>query len=285
MSPLNLSLNFDLHCHSSVSDGVLEPVSLLERAAMQKVDVLALTDHDDVAGLDVARQHAQRLGIYFIDGVEISVSWQQQTLHVIGLNVDHRNAALLAGLAGIREGRKERAVRIAAQLAKAGITDALAGAWRHAGNTELIGRMHFARYLVAQGVCHDVQAVFNRYLTKGKPGYVSHQWADLRDVVGWIRSSGGRAVLAHPGRYPLNAGKMRTLLTEFCDAGGEAIEVATSNHTPEQRSNFAGLARRFNLMASRGSDFHSPEESWRELGRLPALPGTCLPVWHDWDIV
>lgn len=280
MSPLN----FDLHCHSRVSDGVLEPALLLERAAAQKVDVLALTDHDDVAGLDEAHQHAQRLGIRFIDGVEISVSWQSQTLHIVGLNVDRQDTSLLAGLAGIREGRKERAAKIAVQLSRVGIRDALAGAWQQAGNTELIGRMHFARYLVAQGICPDVQAVFNRYLAKGKPGYVSHQWADFRDAIGWIRVSGGRAVLAHPGRYPMSTGKMRTLLTEFSDAGGEAIEVVTSNHTPEQRSHFAVLARQFNLMASRGSDFHSPEEHWRDLGRLPPLPESCLPVWHDWNL-
>jgi predicted metal-dependent phosphoesterase TrpH len=278
------SLNIDLHCHSNISDGVLSPTQLLARAAERSVNVLALTDHDDVSGLPEARVAAALHDIRLINGVEISVTWESNTLHIVGLGINPEALPLLTGLATIREGRKERAANIAAQLEKAGIHDALAGAWRHAMNPELIGRMHFARYMIEQGICADVQTVFKRFMTRGKPGYVPHQWAALTDAVDWIRASGGQAVLAHPGRYPLGTGKMRALLKYFSDAGGEGIEVVTSNHTPEQRARFTELAKQFGLLASRGSDFHSPGETWRDLGRLPALPPTCRPVWQNWNL-
>ncbi len=278
------SLNIDLHCHSNISDGVLAPVQLLARAAERSVNVLALTDHDDTSGLTEAHAAAKHWGIHLINGVEISVSWEYDTLHIVGLGINPDALPLSTGLASIRAGRKDRAAKIAVQLEKAGVHDALAGAWRHAMNPELIGRMHFARYMIEQGICADVQTVFKRFMTRGKPGYVSHQWAALADAVGWIRASGGQAVLAHPGRYPLGTGKMRALLKAFSDAGGEGIEVVTSNHTPEQRARFTELAKQFGLLASRGSDFHSPGETWRDLGRLPALPATCRPIWQNWDL-
>lgn len=280
-----MSLNYDLHSHSCISDGVLSPAQLLARAAERGVDVLALTDHDDTSGLDEARQAAQALGVRLVNGVEISVSWEAQTLHVVGLGIDPQAPALAAGLAQLRVGRRERAERIAAQLARFGIPDSLEGAWRHAGNPELIGRMHFARYLVEIGACKDVQAVFRRYLSKDKPGYVSHRWAGLADAIGWIRASGGRAVLAHPGRYRVGSERMLGLLHEFREAGGEGIEVVSSSHTPDQYARFARFARDVGLLSSRGSDFHSPEETYRDLGRLPALPAVCVPVWHDWESV
>ncbi|MHB1676655.1 MAG: 3',5'-nucleoside bisphosphate phosphatase [Sulfuriferula sp.] len=276
--------NFDLHCHSNVSDGVLPPADLVARAVDRGVTVLALTDHDDIAGLPQARSAAQALGLRLINGVEISVTWGTHTLHVIGLNIDPEAPDLVAGLSMIRAGRGERAIKMAEQLAKTGIPDTLAGAYQYVANQNSIGRMHFARYLVAQGVVKDVRAVFKRYLVKGKPGYVPHQWAELPAAVGWIRASGGRAVLAHPGRYQMGDGKMQELLTAFKACGGEGIEVVTGSHTVEQYAQFAKLAKKFDLLSSRGSDFHAPDEGYRDLGRLPQLPEMCTPVWHDWAI-
>jgi len=275
-------LNIDLHCHSNVSDGLLSPAALVERAAANGVEVLALTDHDDMAGLDEAREAAGRMGIGFINGVEISVTWKNRVLHVVGLNVDPSCSALRQGLSRIRAGRAERAIGIAAQLDAAGIPGSLEGAYAFAENKQLIGRSHFARFLVAQGYVKDVRTVFKKYLVKGKPGYVSHQWAELAEALGWIKASGGVAVLAHPGRYDLGATSMRALLAEFKEAGGEAIEVVTASHTPQQFALFAKHATDFGLLASRGSDFHGPGESFLEPGRLPNLPTACIPVWHDW---
>lgn len=279
MSPQNI----DLHCHSNVSDGMLPPADLVARAAGQGVTVLALTDHDDVAGLAQARIAANELGVCLINGVEISVSWGTHTLHIVGLNIDPDNPQLVAGLTAIRAGRGERAIRMAEQLAKAGIPDSLAGAYQHAENPNLIGRMHFARYMVAQGLVKDVRTVFKKYLVKGKPGYVSHQWADIADAVSWIRASGGQAVLAHPGRYQMGSGKMHELLEVFKSVGGEGIEVVTGSHTPEQYPYFANLAQKFGLLSSRGSDFHAPGEGYRDIGRLPPLPAMCTPIWQNWN--
>ncbi len=276
--------NFDLHSHSNVSDGTLTPAELVERAAARGVGVLALTDHDDTGGLEDAWQAAVTHGIRLVGGVEVSVSWQAHTLHVVGLGIDPAHAGLAAGLAALRAGRRERAEKIAAQLARFGIAGSLEGAWRHAGPSGLIGRMHFARFLVETGVCKDVQAVFRRYLSKDKPGHVSHRWVELGDAVSWIRASGGRAVLAHPGRYRLGSGRMETLLQEFRAAGGEGIEVVSGSHTPDQFARFALFAQKFGLLASRGSDFHSPDETYRDLGRLAPLPERCTPVWHDWNL-
>lgn len=278
-------INYDLHCHSTVSDGTLTPGDLVSRAAQRGVEVLALTDHDDVDGLAEARTAASRHGITFINGVEISVSWRSHTLHIVGLGIAPDHPALAEGLRNVRSGRSERARKMADELAKAGIRGVLDGAYKFAGNPNMIGRTHFARYLVESGHCKDVKSVFNRYLVKGKPGYVAHQWADLADAVRWIRGSGGIAVLAHPGRYMsgrVGMGKktMRELLVEFTGLGGRAIEVVTGSHTPEQYAEFARYAKEFGLMASCGSDFHGPGESYRDMGMLPDLPDGCRPVWQ-----
>lgn len=280
-------LNYDLHCHSNVSDGTLAPAELVMRAAGRGVKMMALTDHDDIAGLDEARAAAAQHGIAFVDGVEISVSWRSHTLHVVGLGIDPHYSPLLQGLQTVRGGRGARAQKMADELAKVGIGGALQGAYRHAANPNIIGRTHFARYLVEAGHCKDVKSVFNRYLSRGKPGYVPHQWANLADAIAWIRGSGGIAVLAHPGRYMIgrhSMGKktMRELLAEFAACGGEALEVVTGSHTPEQYAEFARYAEEFALSCSCGSDFHSPNESWRDLGRLPDLPLGCRPVWARW---
>jgi hypothetical protein len=277
-------LNFDLHCHSSISDGVLTPADLVKRAAEKGVDVLALTDHDDIGGLAEAAQASQVVGIGFVNGVEISVSWSSVTLHVVGLNIDAEHPELQAGLASIQQGRRERAERIGHELAKSGIPNAFAGAMQHAANPRLIGRTHFARYLIEQGVCKDVRCVFKKYLVRGKPGYVSHDWTTLENAVSWIRAGGGQAVLAHPGRYDLKGKATRRLLGEFKELGGEGVEVVTGSHTPDQHALFAELANLYGLTASRGSDFHAPGEHGRELGGGPDLPVKCTPIWHNWNL-
>jgi len=281
-------LDYDLHSHSMASDGTLPPAELVARAAERGVKVLALTDHDDVAGLDEARAAAQSLGITFINGVEISVSWRNYTLHVVGLNVDPHYPPLVEGLHSVRSGRRRRAEEMAASLARSGIGGALEGAYRFASNPNLIGRTHFARFLVESGRAKEIKNVFSNYLVKGKPGYVPHQWATLTDAIGWIRGSGGVAVLAHPGRYrvgrkPMGKPTVREMLREFSALGGEAIEVVTSSHTREQFATFARYAAEFNLYASCGSDFHGPGESYFDIGRLPDFPLDCRPVWQLWE--
>jgi predicted metal-dependent phosphoesterase TrpH len=281
-------LNYDLHCHSNISDGTLTPSELVDRAAGRGVKVMALTDHDDVDGLDEARAAAARHGMTFINGVEISVSWRSHTLHIVGLGINPEYPPLVQGLRLVRSGRGERAQKMSDELAKAGIGGALQGAYHYANNPKMISRTHFARYLVESGHCKDVKSVFNRYLVKGKPGYVQHQWAALGDAIGWIRGGGGVAVLAHPGRYMVGRngmGKktMQELLTEFVELGGQAIEVVTGSHAPEQYAEFARYAEEFGLMCSCGSDFHGPGESWRDMGRLPDFPLGCRPVWQAWQ--
>jgi predicted metal-dependent phosphoesterase TrpH len=276
-------LNIDLHCHSTVSDGLLTPTQLVEHAAARGVDILALTDHDDVGGLAEARTAAMEKNITLVNGVEISVDWRGQTVHIVGLGINPEHPDLLQGLASIRHGRLVRARNIAAQLDKFGIHGSFEGACRNAGEGHLLGRMHFARFLIQQGYAKDAKAVFKKYLVKGKPGYAPHQWAPLGDAVGWIRGSGGRAVIAHPGRYKLSKKALEELLQEFRALGGEAIEVITGSHTPEQSLLFARYGQRLGLLASRGSDFHGPGESYFDLGRMPALPTICKPVWHDWN--
>ncbi len=276
------TFNFDLHCHSTVSDGVLPAGEVVRRAAANGVSVLALTDHDELAGLAEAAEVARDVGMRFIPGVEVSITWGDITIHVIGLGIDPGNVLLAGNLERMRTSRGRRAERIAAEFDALGITGTLQGAYAYAENPQLIGRAHFARFLVARGVARDVAAVFKQYLVRGKPGYVPQQWAELADAVAWIRASGGRAVVAHPGRYKLSRDELRQFLAEFKAAGGEGIEVVTGSHSPEQYGEFARLAREFDFLASRGSDFHGPEESHVDLGRLPPLPADLKPVWHDW---
>jgi predicted metal-dependent phosphoesterase TrpH len=270
---------FDLHTHSTHSDGVLTPPQLVARAAQRGVTTLALTDHDDTGGLAAARLAALEAGISFVCGVEISVSWHDQTLHIVGLRIDPENAQLVAGLAQVRSGRSSRAVRMAAALEQAGISGTLEGARARASNPELVSRTHFARYLVEHGHARDMQGVFKKYLTSGKPGYVPHLWASLEQAIGWIKSSGGIPVLAHPGRYKLDNARRESMLENFRDLGGMGVEVVTGSHTREQFALWGRYARRFGFLASTGSDFHGPGESYRDLGALPDLPHGCTPVW------
>ncbi len=278
-------LDYDFHCHSTYSDGTLTPTEIVERASLRGVKVLALTDHDDTEGLDEARSAAQLLNMKFVNGVEISVSWRKHTLHIVGLDIDPAYEPLQTGLRAVRSGRLERARKMGDELARAGIGGVFQGALKFATNQNMVGRTHFARYLVEAGYCRDVKSVFNRYLATGKPGYVPHQWANLADAISWIVGSGGVAVLAHPGRYMVgrhSMGKqtMHELLGEFTELGGGALEVVTGSHTQEQYAEFSRYADEFNLLSSCGSDFHGPNESYRDLGRLPDLPLICRPVWQ-----
>lgn len=276
--------NFDLHSHSNVSDGTLTPTALAERAKANRVDVWAMTDHDEVGGVAEARAAAQALDLPYVPGVEISITWSGQTVHIVGLQIDETNPVLLEGLASIRGGRESRAREMAAKLEAIGIPGAFEGALKFVGNPDLISRTHFARYLLESGVCTDLQQAFSEYLGDGKPGYVPHRWATLQDSVEWIRAAGGIAVIAHPGRYNFSDTAFGALFGEFKDLGGTAIEVTTGSHTPDQYDEYAKVARSYGFLASRGSDFHGPGESRVDIGALPPLPSGVRPVWHDWDI-
>jgi len=273
-------LNADLHSHSNVSDGTLSPETLAARAHAQGVELWALTDHDELGGQHRARAAAHALGMDFLAGVEVSVSFAGETVHIVGLGVDADHEELRAGLAATRGGRLERAQQMAAGLAKVGIHGAFEGALQYVGNPDLISRTHFARFLVETGVCTDTHAVFRQYLTTGKPGYVSHQWAKLGDAVRWITAAGGMAVVAHPARYKFSPTAEYALFTEFMAHGGRGVEVMTGSHSHSEQVKYAATALEFDLFASRGSDFHSPEESRVNLGDLPDLPGTLKPVWQ-----
>lgn len=277
MNPLQ---NADLHCHSTVSDGTLAPEAIAARASANGVELWALTDHDEVSGQHRAAAAAKACGMRYLTGVEISVTFIGQTVHIVGLGVDPDDQALVAGLHQTRGGRGQRAMEMSDGLAKVGIQGAYAGALKFVGNPELISRTHFARFLVESGVCRETSEVFRKYLTEGKPGFVPHRWASLKDAVQWITGAGGMAVIAHPARYKFTPNQEFALFTEFKAHGGQGVEVITGSHSVAEYSIYADTAREFGLAASRGSDFHSPDESHTELGTLPFLPANLTPVWE-----
>ena len=271
--------NADLHCHSVVSDGTLTPEELATRAVRNGVELWALTDHDEIGGQARAAQAAREQGIKYLSGVEISITFIDKTVHIVGLGFDTADERLRQGLVRTRGGRGQRAHEMSDGLAAVGIKGAYDGALKYAGNHDLISRTHFARYLVETGVCRDTNEVFRKYLTEGKPGFVEHRWASLKDAVTWINQAGGVAVIAHPARYRFSANEEFALFTEFKDHGGQAVEVVTGSHSPAEYLTYADTAREFGLAASRGSDFHSPDESHTDLGTLPLLPAELTPVW------
>lgn len=273
-------LNADLHSHSHYSDGVLAPETLVQRAKNNGLGLLALTDHDEVAGCTKAIEAAHDLFLSFVPGVEISVSFLQETVHIVGLGVDINNPDLLLGLEHIRLGRKERAKEMARCLAKIGIQGAYEGALQYAANPQSLSRTHFARFLIDKGICNTTAAAFNRFLKEGKPGYVPHQWATLGQSVQWIKGAGGIAVIAHPGRYKkLNRMREQYLFESFIELGGQAVEVVTGSHSSMDAVKYTEVAKCYHLWASRGSDFHSPKESRIDLGALPPLDTGLDPVW------
>ena len=274
------TLNADLHCHSTVSDGTLTPEALAARAKANGVELWALTDHDEISGQQRALDAARALALPYLTGTEISVSFCELTVHIVGLGFDHHNAALLQGLQRTRSGRSERAQEMAEQLRRVGIPGAFEGALKYVSNPELISRAHFARHLVEAGVCKDMQEVFRKYLTDGKPGFVPHRWASLRDAVRWIVEAGGVSVIAHPARYNHGPTQEYALFSEFKAHGGQAVEVLTGSHSSAEAAQYAEMALEFGLAASRGSDFHGPGESHCDLGALPPLDARLQPVWE-----
>ena len=273
------TINADLHCHSVVSDGTLTPEALAARAKNNGVQIWALTDHDELSGQERAKQAALALGMQYISGVEISVTWCEQTVHIVGLGVGDKNQALIDGLYRTRNGRSERAKEMSAQLESVGIPNAYEGALHFVGNPELVSRTHFARYLVEAGICKNTNEVFTHYLIEGKPGFVPHAWASLEHAVTWIKDAGGVAVIAHPGRYRYTSLQLTQLYEQFKDLGGRGIEVVTGSHSASEFKTFAKVAQQYDFLASRGSDFHDPKESHIDLGQLPDLPSQLRPVW------
>lgn len=277
-----MTIAYDLHTHSSASDGTLVPAELVRRAAGAGVEVLALTDHDTTAGLAEAGRAAAAAGIRLVSGVEVSVTWNAMTIHVVGLGFDRDNTALQEGLARLRDFRDWRAAEIGRRLEKAGIAGAFDGARRYSSG-RLISRTHFARYLVEQGHAATVRDVFRKFLLRNKPGHVSGRWAVLEDAVRWITQAGGQAVIAHPARYGLTRTKLRLLIGEFRECGGEGIEVVSGSHNSDECFTMARHARDFGMLASAGSDYHGPENPYVDLGRLMPLPYGSRPVWSRWE--
>ncbi|SDV49299.1 PHP domain-containing protein [Chitinasiproducens palmae] len=276
------ALNADLHCHSTASDGTLAPAAVAALAARNGVALWSLTDHDELSGQAEAAAAARRLGMRYLPGVEISVTWAGRTVHIVGMNVDPTSAVLNEGLVHARSGRTRRAQEIGERLASLGIAGAFDGALAHVGNPDLISRTHFARWMVERGVVADLQTAFSRYLGDGRAACVPHRWSRLADAVGWILASGGAAIVAHPGRYDFTPLEFDVFFGEFRKAGGTAIEVVTGSHTPDQYDEYADVARHYGFLASRGSDFHGPGETRAEPGTLPALPRDLTPVWAQW---
>lgn len=275
-------LNFDLHSHSRISDGVLSPTELVERAHANGVKVLALTDHDEVGGITEAKKAAAIHGIQLVSGVEISITWAGTSIHIVGLNVDENDPVLIENLRRNRSGRIERAQRMGERLAELGVPGAYEGALKYVTNPSLISRKHFARFLVESGVCSNISSAFDRFLGDGAPAYIRHQWATLTESMEWILNSGGTAIVAHPGRYPLKDVALYAFLDEFKQLGGTGIEAVTGSHSPDQYLEFARLAKRYGLLVSAGSDFHAPGESPVDVGCLPDFPCPVETVWKDW---
>ncbi len=273
--------NIDLHAHSRVSDGVLTPAELVQRAHANGVRMMALTDHDEVSGVVEARSEAERLGIQLVSGVEISITWAGKTIHIVGLHVDANDPALVERLWHNRGGREARAQRMGQRFASLGIDGAYQGALRYVTNPSLISRKHFARFLVDEGICPSVPKAFEKYLKEGATAYVEHRWATLAEAVSWIRDAGGIAVVAHPGRYDLSSLAMSAFLDEFKQLGGVGIEVVTGSHTPDQYLEFARIANQYGFLASIGSDFHAVGESSVDVGCLPDFPCKVSPIWES----
>ncbi|MDX1344711.1 MAG: PHP domain-containing protein [Sedimenticolaceae bacterium] len=278
-----MRLVYDLHTHSTASDGTLTPAELVSHAAGAGVETLALTDHDTTSGIEEARQAASLLHeLSLVPGIELSVTWNRQTVHIVGLGIDPNDNHLQQGLVRIMEFRQWRAEEIGRRLSLVGIEDA----YRHAkalSNGRLISRTHFGRYLVKIGKAKDMRDVFRHYLVAGKPGHVAGEWATLEEAIGWIHHAGGQAVIAHPARYRMTRTKLRKLIGQFRECGGEAIEVVSGSHSKDDMFTMARHAADFDLLASAGSDFHSPEHTWNSMGRLPQIPHGIPPVWSTWN--
>jgi predicted metal-dependent phosphoesterase TrpH len=273
-------MNVDLHCHSNLSDGSLSPAELIDLAIERKIDILAITDHDNVDCYTEISAPQEQLTL--ISGVEFSTTWRNIGVHIVGLNMDLKNPDLAKGIEFQSAARAQRAKLIDKKLHSLGFEGCLEGANRISSGNQ-VGRPHFAQYLVEIGAVSNVQQAFKRYLGAGKAGDIKQQWASLGDVISWIRGAGGVAVLAHPTKYKMTRTKLCLLLEDFIGLGGEAMEVISGSQTPSETQSMARLCKQYNLLASRGSDFHSPGQPWAALGKTPELPADCKPVWSIWQ--
>jgi hypothetical protein len=273
---------YDLHAHSTASDGTLTPAELVRAATASGIRTLALTDHDSVAGLAEAGAAAAEAGLRLVPGVELSVTWESRTIHIVGLNIAPDHPGLSEGMRRLQAVRFERAKEMGRRLEKKGIPGTLEIAAGLAG-VGMVTRTHFARALVQLGQAASVRDVFDKFLAQGKPGHVPTVWAEMAAAVGWIIDAGGVAVLAHPQRYKMTGSWIRRLTGDFKAAGGQAIEVISGNATLSDIQTNTALARRFELLASVGSDYHGPEQVWLKLGKIPPLPEGLAPVWTRWE--
>ena len=283
MSDTNYAIIYDLHSHTQASDGLLSPEELVHRAVAMRVGTLAITDHDSTSAIPAARAEIQRAGLdlTLINGVEISTLWENHEIHIVGLNIDIEHPAMVTLLEEQKARRQQRAMQIGERLEKANVPGAWEGALRLA-NGGAVTRGHFARFLVESGKANDVAGVFKKYLARGKTGYVPPQWCTIKQAIDVIHHSGGKAVVAHPGRYDLSAKWLKRLLAHFAEQGGDAMEVAQCQQAPNERTQLAAYAQQFGLMASQGSDFHQPCP-WIELGRKLWLPAGVEAVWQLWE--
>ena len=275
-----MAVQYDLHCHSTASDGTLTPRGLVACAAAAGVDVLALTDHDTVDGISEAGEAAVHYGLQFVPGIEISVTWKGRTIHIVGLHVDPGNRQLCSGLRTLQSFRQWRAKEIGRRLGKYGISNTYSAASSLSGGG-ILSRTHFARVLVQEGYGDSLQKIFKRFLVPNKPGYVPGKWASLEEAVTWIGAAGGQAVIAHPARYRLTTCKLRQLMEEFRECSGTAIEVVSGSHSRDDVHRMAQFVVRHKLSASQGSDYHGPDKPWVQLGKLPGLPAHCVPIWNS----
>nr|WP_312776205.1 RNase AM [Pseudescherichia sp.] len=283
MSDTNYAIIYDLHSHTQASDGLLSPEELVHRAVEMRVGTLAITDHDTTSAIPAARAEIARAGLNLslINGVEISTLWENHEIHIVGLNIDIEHPAMVTLLEEQKVRRQARAMQIGERLEKAHIPGAWEGALRLA-NGGAVTRGHFARFLIESGKASDVAGVFKKYLARGKTGYVPPQWCTIKQAIDVIHHSGGKAVVAHPGRYDLSAKWLKRLLAHFAEQGGDAMEVAQCQQAPNERTQLAAYAQQFGLMASQGSDFHQPCP-WIELGRKLWLPAGVEAVWQLWE--
>ncbi|NKB38090.1 MAG: PHP domain-containing protein [Gammaproteobacteria bacterium] len=274
-------MKVDLHTHTSASDGELSAASLIQRAEAAGIEMLAITDHDTVAAYSDNGKLMLKTG-RLITGIEFSSQWKKTGVHIVGLNISLESDSIKEGVLHQSQARRDRAMRIAEKLEKLGIENVWKNVEAIAGDS-VIGRPHFARFLVESGVCNSIRQAFSSYLGAGKTGDVKQFWAPYEKIITWVREAGGVAVLAHPEKYKLTRTKLSLLLDDFQDAGGEAMEVVSGKQSKDITEKLSRLCCQKNLLASVGSDFHQPGQSWSELGQTSALPGECKTVWGRWS--
>ena len=278
----------DLHSHTTASDGSLSPEELIQLAQERGVDQLAITDHDSVGSIAEALEVAKGYSVAIIPGVEISAAWGskgQDTVHIVGLQVEHTSPSLQRFLGNIQKKRRERALDMGKKLEAAGVKGAQPDIEYFIDSQPMVCRTHLAQYLLERGVVKNFGDAFKKYLAKGGKAYVKDEWFDLEDAIAMIRKAGGIPVLAHPTRYGMGSNKLKRLIEEFKSVGGQALETCYPNIHPGQKNLLVDWCRQFELYASQGSDFHSPDKPWALLGTFAPIPEKATPVWesHSWS--